>query len=170
MIHAVNDAVFELVTAKLFGQRLQERLVLFVQGLVEDLNMVSKISSMHRIIIGIIASAHGIEQHVSKVASILRFVACGLQAIVMSNYSTDIGSGGLKSFLNDLFVVRLGYLMQHGTHIACVFLHIHDEHPLAALAGLQRQGIVQQVSPLYAFGLRLGVDSAAMTESVKLHG
>ena len=135
MIHTIDDTLLKFVTTQLFGQRAEERFVLFVQCMVKHLNMVSKVSSMNRVFIGIVAAAHSVEQHVGKVACILRLVACGLQAVVVRHDAAQIGGGSLQCFEHNLLMVGFINLTKHLMHVCSIFLHIHHEHPLPTLAG-----------------------------------
>ena len=169
MIHAVNDAVLQVATFQLLGQGVKHRFVLLVESRVEDANMVGEIGYVDGVIVRIIAAAHRIEQHVGKMTGILGFVAGGLYAVVVGNNSADVRRGGTQSIENELLVVRVGYLMEHGMHIAGVFLDVHHEEPSLALAGVEGQGFVQQVRALYALGFGFWVDLASVTEGVELH-
>ena len=168
MIHAIDNTLLEFAAAHLFGQRAEERFVLLVQRMVEHLYMMRKIGSVDSIIVGIISSAHGVEEHVGKVACVLRLIASGLQAVVVRDDTAQVGGGSLQGFKHDLLVVGFVDLAKHLMYVGRIFLHIHYEHPLPTLACSHVHRFVQHVRALHALGFGFGSDGTAVAESVEL--
>ena len=168
MVHAIDDTILEFAAAHLFGQRAEERFVLLVQRMVEHLYMMRKVGSVDSIIVGIISAAHGVEEHVGKVACVLRRIASGLQAVVVRHNAAQVGGGSLQGFKHDLLVVGFVNLAKHLMYVGRIFLHIHHEHPLPTLAGSHVHRFVQQVRALHALGFGFGSDDTAVAESVEL--
>ena len=168
MVHAIDDTLLKFATTHLFGQRAEERFVLLIQRMVEHLYMMRKIGSVDSIIIGIISTAHGVEEHVGKVACVLRLIASGLQAVVVRHDAAQVGGGSLQGFKHDLLVVGFVDLAKHLMYVGRIFLHIHHEHPLPTLASSHVHRAVQQVRALHALGFGFGSDGTAVAESVKL--
>ena len=168
MIHTIDDTILKFATTHLFGQRAEERFVLLIQRMVEHLYMMRKIGSVDSIIVGIISAAHGVEEHVGKVACVLRLIASGLQAVVVRHNAAQVGGGSLQGFKHDLLVVGFVDLAKHLMYVGRIFLHIHYEHPLPTLAGSHVHRFVQQVRALHALGFGFGSDGTAVAESVEL--